>query len=313
MVVSVPLFRLSLASLAVLVFLAWTATARAAEPLVDGAWAVANLNAPNVIFLDVQSARNYQRRHIPGSIHTDYPEEGWRYFTSELGVVLPSPVEFGRLAGSLGIGNDSHVVIVATGSSERDMSVATDVYWTFKLFGHAEVSVLDGGLRAYRSARGQVEQGAGRKLPATEYSSRRRSRILAEYDDVFGALGVNLLVDHRPYANYLGINKSDLTLSYGAIPGTKHLPADWLMQDGGGTFRPVAELRRLFAYADIATEGRVIAIGDSSLEGSLGWFVMSELLGNKQARLYAGGMAQWTRRGDNPLVRRVNVQGTAGN
>ncbi len=297
----------------VLGVLAWTISAQAAEPLVDGRWAVANLNAPKVVFLDVQSQRNYERRHIPGAVHTDYPEQGWRYFTSELGVVLPSPVEFARLAGSLGIANDDHVIVVGTGGSERDMSVATDVYWTFKFYGHAEVSILDGGLRAYRSARGQVERGKGTTLNATEYSPRRRSRILAEYDDVFGALGVNVLVDHRPCANYLGINKSNLTLDYGAIPGTKHLPTDWLMKDGGGHFRSEAELRRLFNWAEIPLTGRVISIGDSSLEGSLGWFVMSEILGNNQARLYAGGMAQWTRRGDNPLVRRVDLGSNASN
>jgi len=287
--------------------LSWTISAHAAEPLVNGSWAVQNANAPGIVFLDVQSARNYQRRQIPGSIHTEYPEDGWRYFTNELGVAIPSPAEFARMVGRLGIANSDHVVVVATGSNERDMSVATDVYWTFRFFGHAEVSVLDGGLQGYRSARGPVESGEGTKRPATEYSSRQRSRILAEYDDVFGALGVSVLIDHRPYANYLGINKSNLAKSYGAIPGTKHLPAEWLMKDGGGVFRSKDELTRLFAFADIRTEGQTISIGDSSLEGSLGWFAMSEILGNRSAKLYTGGMAQWTRRGENPLVRRVNI------
>jgi thiosulfate/3-mercaptopyruvate sulfurtransferase len=283
------------------------ATAHAAEPLVDGKWAVQNVAAPNVVFIDVQSTRNYQRRHIPGSIHTDYPDEGWRFFTDELGVVLPSRVEFSRLVGGLGIENENHIVLVATGASDRDMSIATDVYWTFKYFGHAEISILDGGLRAYRSARGKVENGAGTNRPATEYTSRRRSRYLAEYDDVFGALGVSVLVDHRSYANYLGINKANVTKTYGAIPGTRHLPADWLMRDGGGRFRSTDQLLRLFRHAGVRTEGGVISIGDSSLEGSLGWFVMSEILGNRGAKLYTGGMAQWSRRGDNPMVRRVDL------
>lgn len=285
----------------------WSVTARAADPLVDGAWAVQNLNAPNVVFLDVQSARNYQRRQIPGSIHTEYPDDGWRFFSTQLGIAVPSQTEFARLAGGLGIANSDHVVVVATGGTERDMSIATDVYWTFRYFGHAEVSVLDGGMRSYRSARGKVANGAGTKRPATEYTPRQRSRILADYDDVFGALGVSTLVDNRPYANFLGINKTDLAARYGAIPGTKHLPIDWLMKDGGGQFRSRDELIRLFAHADVPITGAVIAIGDSSLEGSLGWFVMSEILGNRLAKLYAGGMAQWTRRGDNPLIRRVNI------
>lgn len=285
----------------------FAATAHAAEPLVDGKWAVQNVATPNVVFIDVQSTRNYQRRHIPGSIHTDYPDDGWRLFTDELGVGLPSRVEFARLAGGLGVANENHVVLVATGGSDRDMSIATDIYWTFKYFGHTEISILDGGLRAYRSARGKVENGAGLGRPAAEYNPRRRSRYLAEYDDVFGALGASVLVDHRPYANYLGINKANVTKTYGAIPGTKHLPTDWLMRDGRGQFRSKDQLLRLFGHAGIPIEGGVISIGDSSLEGSLGWFVMSEILGNRRAKLYTGGMAQWSRRGDNPMVRRVNL------
>ena len=263
----------------------FAATAHAAEPLVDGKWAVQNVATPNVVFIDVQSTRNYQRRHIPGSIHTDYPDDGWRLFTEEAGVGLPSRAEFARLAGGRGIANENHVVLVATGGSDRDMSIATDVYWTFKYFGHTEISILDGGLRAYRSARGKVENGAGVGRPATEYAPRRRSRYLAEYDDVFGALGVSVLVDHRPYANYLGINKANVTKTYGAIPGTKHLPTDWLMRDGRGQFRSKDQLLRLFSHAGIPIEGGVISIGDSSLEGSLGWFVMSEILGNRRAKL----------------------------
>lgn len=303
----------SLAALNAFVFVLLAIPAWAAEPLVSGAWAVENLRAANVVFLDVQSRRNYVRRHIPGAIHTNYPEDGWRTFSEQLGVVVPSETEFSRLAGGLGIASKNHVVLVGTGSSDRDMSVATDVYWTFKYFGHNDVSVLDGGLRAYRRARGQVETGEGAKRQPVPYEARRRSRFLADFDDVFGALGVSVLVDHRTQAHYLGINKSPLTTAYGAIPGTKHLPVDWLMVDGGGDFRSRDELLRLFEYANIPTEGRVISIGDSSLEASLGWFVMSEILGNRQARLYVGGMAQWTRRGDNPLVRRVNLQAAPAN
>ena len=76
--------------------------------------------APNVVFIDVQSTRNYQRRHIPGSIHTDYPDDGWRLFSEDLGVILPSRVEFARIVGGLVIAHENHVVVVATGGSQRD-------------------------------------------------------------------------------------------------------------------------------------------------------------------------------------------------
>ena len=60
-------------------------------------------------------------------------------------------------------------------------------------------------------------------------------------------------------------------------------------------------------YVQVAPQGRMISIGDSSLEASLGWFVSYELLNNKAARLYTGGFAEWSGRPTSPMVRRVNV------
>jgi hypothetical protein len=81
---------------------------------------------PEYLFVDVQATRNYQRRHISVSVHSDYPDAGWRLFTNDLGVALPPPVVFSRLAGGLGIANGSYVVLVVTGGPERDMSSVTD-------------------------------------------------------------------------------------------------------------------------------------------------------------------------------------------
>jgi thiosulfate/3-mercaptopyruvate sulfurtransferase len=79
------------------------------------------------------------------------------------------------------------------------------------------------------------------------------------------------------------------------------------MKDGAGTFRSREELLRVLNYAQVPPQGRMINLGDSSLEASLGWFVSYELLNNKAARLYVGGLAEWSGRTTSPMVRRVNV------
>jgi 3-mercaptopyruvate sulfurtransferase SseA len=104
-----------------------------------------NLRKPDVVFLDVQSERKYQRRHVPGAVHSLYPEADWQRLEDDGRITLPTAEEFAEMLSELGIASDSHVIIVASGSSDRDMAVATDVYWTFKYFAHDEVSVLDVG------------------------------------------------------------------------------------------------------------------------------------------------------------------------
>lgn len=282
--------------------------ARAADPLVDAAWALANLRTPTVVFLDVQSVRNFQRRHVPGAVHTRYPEDGWRKIQADGRIGLPTPVEFSALMGKLGIRNSDHVVLVATGESERDMFIATDIYWTLLYYGHEDVSILDGGLNAFTAAGGPRERDAARPRPAAEYvMGRRRAGILANARDALGSMGVGALADHRRVAQWLGLNRVSYVPAAGAIPTARSLPADWLMKDGGGQFRDKAELTQIFEYAKVATTGRTIHVGNSSLEGSLGWFAAYEILGNKSARLYAGGMADWARDPQNPL--RVHFTG----
>ena len=296
-------FRQSLLGLLLVLLVAGAAgAARAADALVDAAWAIQNLRTPGVVFLDVQSARNFERRHVPDAIHTRYPDDGWRKVQADGRIGLPTPVEFGALMGKLGIRKSTHVIMVATGESERDMAIATDIYWTMLYFGHEEVSILDGGLTGFLAAGGPRERDAARPPRPAEYVlGRRRAGILASARDVTGSMGVGALADHRRVAQWLGLNRASYVPVAGSVPTARSLPADWLMKDGGGFFRPKDEMEKIFEYGKVATEGKTIHIGNTSMEGSLGWFAAYEILGNKAARLYAGGMADWARDPQNPV------------
>jgi thiosulfate/3-mercaptopyruvate sulfurtransferase len=170
------------AVLAIVVFALFgtAGSALAAQPLVDAAWLRQNGDKPNVVILDVRnklgkgSEKVYRAGHIPGSIYSDYLRAGWR--TKMDGVVgqLPPVAALEKLIGGLGIGNGSHVVVVAGGVSALDMGSATRIYWTFKVLGHDEVSVLDGGYRAYAAEPGNpVETGRNTLSPTTFKASFR--------------------------------------------------------------------------------------------------------------------------------------------
>ncbi len=130
--------------------------AKAATPLVDVDWMLANQGKPGVVVLDVRgklggaTKADFIRAHIPGAVWTDYLKDGWRVKDKAGTVGQLAPVDkLEKLIGGLGIGNGDHVVIVPVGGKALDVGTATRVYWTFKVLGHDNVSILNGGMNAY--------------------------------------------------------------------------------------------------------------------------------------------------------------------
>jgi thiosulfate/3-mercaptopyruvate sulfurtransferase len=115
------------------------------------------------------------------------------------------------------------------------------------------------------------------------------------------------LIDARLQGDFLGINKPEWVARYGTIPGAKNVPANWMTVDGRGQFRDLAEYTKLFEHLQIDHRDEMIVFGNGSQTGSLVWFVLHEILGNRRTRLYAGGMAEWAADRVHPVERRVNL------
>ena len=152
------------AALAILTFIGLgAAPALAAAPLVDAAWVQANACQAGVVVIDVRdNPRAFARGHVPCAVHGPYRASGWRQEVDGVIGMLPPPEVLAKLIGGLGIGNDSHVVIAGAGGRAIAMTGATRVYWTFKVLGHDKVSLLDGGMAAYRDAGATLEKGDAR-------------------------------------------------------------------------------------------------------------------------------------------------------
>lgn len=287
--------------------------ALAAQPLVDVAWVKSNLGNPGVAFVDLQPAADYLRGHIPGAVNTDYYKSGW---VEERADKVPEMFPLhdpGRLAaaiGKMGIGNDTHVVVVTTGAAAPNMAHGTRIYWTFKMLGHEKVSLLDGGMAAYaRDKANRIESGGVTPAPKT-FKANPRTELLASMEDVKKALagGRAMLVDSRSEDLFAGITQSPKTKQAGTLPGARNIPNSWLTVDNGGTLRGRAQLEQLYAHASVPVSGEQIYFCNTAHLSSLGWFVAHELLGNKQAKLYDGSMAEWTLLQGGPVAQKVKLQ-----
>src|SRR5689334_17075159 len=131
------------------------ARAAGAGPLVSVEWLAAHRGNPDMVVLDIRSAIDgggteaYAKAHIPGAVHSDYDKAGWRVTRDGVPFRLPSVAELEKLIGELGIDEDNHVVIVPAGVHASDFAAAARVYWTLKVAGLAQVSILDGGFAAW--------------------------------------------------------------------------------------------------------------------------------------------------------------------
>lgn len=297
--------------------LATAGAALAADPLVSADWVKANIGKPNVVFLDVRGEprAEYLRAHVPGAIFTNYAKDGWRV-TDKNGTpaMLPPPAEVEKLVGGLGIDNKDHVVIVANGTSALDMGTATRIYWTFKVMGHDEVSILDGGWLAYAAIDPKTKQPVnpmetGNVAPKPKtFKANVRADMIPNKDDVRKALAAKTpLVDNRPSDFYLGVTQHPATKRTGTIPGSKNIPEAWITMNNGGRFRDKAALEKLYSTAGVATTGEQINFCNTGHWASLGWFASSEILGNKKAKMYDGSMVEWANDASLPLEAQINL------
>lgn len=290
----------------------------AAPPLVDVDWIKAHSCDADVRVLDVRnridggSKATYLEGHIPCAVYSNYVTDGWRAKVDGVPGQLPSVGKLEALIGSLGIGNDTHVVIYPAGKKAVDVGSATRTYWTFKVLGHDNVSILNGGWKAYvgnpKKPANKVETGSNIPSPA-KFTATPRTEIVVGKETVASLLGKDVpLVDLRPTDQHVGVNKHGKAKRAGTIPGASSLPESWVTENNGGRFRSPTVLARLYKAAAVPTDGEQIYFCNSGHWASLGWFVNSELMGNKSAKVYDGSMLEWSADASLPVEQKVSLE-----
>ncbi|MBL4615185.1 MAG: sulfurtransferase [Magnetovibrio sp.] len=277
-------------------------SAKAAEPLVNVDWVKANSTKAGVVTIDARGKSDYLRGHIPGAVNTNYGKDGWRVSKNGVPGMFPDDTtKLGAMIGGLGVDNASHVVLVAPGNSSSDMGIATRIYWTFKALGHDNVSILNGGMKAYLAAKDKagkptnaLEKGPA-KISAKTFTIALRKDMIPSTADVKASLDAGMfMVDSRTNDQYVGVNRHGKSKASGTIPGATDLPQNWLTENGGGMFRSKDTITALYKAAGVPTSGEQISFCNTGHWASIGWFASSEILGNKDAKMYDASMTGWT-------------------
>jgi thiosulfate/3-mercaptopyruvate sulfurtransferase len=255
--------------------------------IIDGSW-----------FLD--KSRNAKLEHsserIPGAVHFDIDEISDK--TTSLPHMLPTPEFFAEKMGELGICKDDGIIIYESGSCFG----APRVWWTFRAFSHLKVSILEGGLQAWKQAGGAIESGErSQPIARAEYKGASLNKdIVASSQDVMHAVrtGVAQIADARSSGRFYGTAPEPRAgLASGHIPGSLNIPFDSLLDPADKTkLLPPDALREVFESpaVGVVPGARLICSCGSGVTASVIAFarhVAGEEVG--RTAVYDGSWTEW--------------------
>jgi thiosulfate/3-mercaptopyruvate sulfurtransferase len=286
-------------------------------PLVETSWLAQYAN--KVVILDVRSdTKSFTAKpvfikdkktgqpqlrkvagHIPGAIMVPYKKLRATRIVDGRKVqkMAPEKADFEKLMQQSGVNKGSAVVVVSKGQSSGDVTSATRLYWQLKYFGHDNVAILNGGTAQWLVDGRKVSSAPARVTTGNWQVREERKAVLASSEDVARAIkaGNAQVVDTRSVGQYLGMWKKSYVYDKGHIPGAKLFPDELISSKSmPSRFLVPEESRQLAKALNIDANAETITYCNSGHLASGSWFIISELLGNKQVKMYDGSMHQWT-------------------
>jgi thiosulfate/3-mercaptopyruvate sulfurtransferase len=275
--------------------------------LVQSDWLAEHLADPDLRILDctwhhvstnLDGRTQYRGRHLPGAVHFDIDHVCDP--SSPLPHMLPSPGDFAKKIGLLGIGSENRIVVYDRASGG---SAAARVWWMFRVFGHENVAVLDGGLTKWSKEKLPAEMTAVRPEPQT-FAAAYNSALVRGLDDMSANLAARTeqVVDVREAAQFAGLNDDVFAgRRRGHIPGSVNIPWRNFLDAASATLLPNEALAARFAAAAIDVDKPIVVTCGSGIASGLAVLALYQL-GHKTATVYDGGWAEWASAPSTPAV-----------
>ncbi len=266
-----------------------------AHLIAEPEWLAANLDAENVRIIDLRSAADYQRAHIPGAVNI--PGSGrLNNPDAEIGGWLLETEEFQALIRSLGVDQDTTVVAY----DQSNGISAARLFYALELYGHFDkVRLLNGGFSAWTQARQPISREVPTVQPGNFVATLIEDRIAtAEY--IAEKLGSDdaVIIDTRRESEFTG--EEVRAARGGTIPGSVHL--EWTNNvTAEGTFKSADELFAMYSGLGADPNEEIIPFCQTNVRGAHTYFTL-RLLGYQNVRPYEGSWSEWGNRTDLPII-----------
>jgi thiosulfate/3-mercaptopyruvate sulfurtransferase len=306
-------------------------SARAVEPIVSTDWLEKNLNEKGLVILDIRSPDDFIAGHIPGAINEPFatgftpstgPTSKWIVGSADgLWLELPPANDLFKAIGDLGISNASRVVIVTAPNPGEPpfygLANGTRVAFTLLGAGLKNVAILDGGYPKW-AGEGKVKKTEPKGVPATggtPYKGKFNKSVLADREYVKSQIKKVGILDARDADVYFGVTIEPFASKPGHIPSAKSLPAPWIWDlktakagektstyytyKGTKTLSSMASgvLRHSPGNKGQKNQEIVVYCGVGGYASSW-WFVLTQVLGYQNVKLYDGAAQDWVKHYD---------------
>jgi thiosulfate/3-mercaptopyruvate sulfurtransferase len=259
--------------------------------LVSADWAEKNLGAAGVVFVEVdEDTTAYDAGHIAGAVKLDWKKD----LQDQVRRDFVNKQQFEALLSARGIGNDDTVVLYGGNNNW----FAAYAYWYFKLYGHRDVKLLDGGRKKWELDNRPLVKDETHRAPSSYTATEQDLSIRAFRDDVVAAIGTRNLVDVRSPDEYAGRLLAPAHLPQEQAQRAGHIPTaisvPWSKAaNEDGTFKSDDDLRALYDGAGLDAGRDTIAYCRIGERSSHTWFVLRELLGQQRVKNYDGSWTEY--------------------
>ena len=275
--------------------------------VVETDWLATHLGAPDLVVLDgswhlptaERNARaEYEAEHIPGALFFDVDELSNE--TSPLPHMLPSTVKFASRMKKMGIGDGMRIVVYDTVA----LYSAARVWWTFRVMGHDDVAVLNGGLPKWKAEGRPVTSEPSPVRTPRHFTPRFNASLVRDLDDMKAVVanGAAQIADARGPGRFSGTEPEPRPgLRGGHMPGARNVPYTLLL-NADGTLKPAAELREVFQSRGIDPARPVVTTCGSGITAAILSLGLA-LAGQPDSGLYDGSWAEWGQKKELPVAR----------
>jgi len=267
------------------------------DPLVSTEWLAAHLGDPKVKVIDASfkmpgvlplPVDDYLAAHIPGAVFFDV--DAVSDHSVDLPHMYPDADQFARDVGALGISSDDTVVAYDAGG----WVAAPRAWWMFLSYGHANVKVLDGGLKKWKAEGRATETGKPSPKPGTFSATldklyvRSKAQVVANLDS-----RKEQLIDARAANRFEGsVPEPRAGIRSGHIPASRNLPYNLLFDAATGTMKPLEELRQAFTGTGLDLDKPIVTTCGSGVSAAVLTLALYRL-GVRGSALYDGSWSEW--------------------